>query len=574
MSESDRNNAGSNGFFPFLPGNALETIRRSTPILSLSCETPALLRALGQAMLSRPGKSDFETRLGTSLLAWAFSNNPFDIEAARILVRHSAANISAQAVIFLEFLVTFLSSGPDSLDWEQIKPLLSPQEALEMAGELVRDRRFGLYWLKELWPFALALDDPIIAENLLRETCLPAACASLRVRLLAELAYLFELPEARKRLQDLSADPGPDELFFPWSLSLLGNLEIHESGTNDSEALASLHALWKRMPWNVNLLLRLKALLDRPSPTLDPGPEDAVILLYSWNKPELLRETLISLSKSRTGSCPILVLDNGSDKTENGEDLMGAVLDFGADLFANRFRAIRVKTNLGAPAARNWLLTQPEVKRAAFAAFLDDDVLLPVNWLEELLAQGLARPLAGVIGCLVQGPEKAACIQAADFNILPLEMGESSFADLAERIFIFQNAGGLRDFGQFAYSRSCLSVSGCVHLVRTNTLDEVGGFDIRFSPTQFDDLERDLRLWSANRPGFYHGLVKVRHVGHSSLAKAASSAQIGQILGNKIKLEGLFDEARARNIFLENQKLQWQEIMEAYARVGCFSEQI
>jgi len=68
-----------------------------------------------------------------------------------------------------------------------------------------------------------------------------------------------------------------------------------------------------------------------------------------------------------------------------------------------------------------------------------------------------------------------------------------------------------------------------------------GPFDIRFNPSQFDDLERDIRSCLAGLPSLYAGHVAVRHMQHSSLAKAASPAGAGQIFGNKLKLERLYE---------------------------------
>ena len=49
--------------------------------------------------------------------------------------------------------------------------------------------------------------------------------------------------------------------------------------------------------------------------------------------------------------------------------------------------------------------------------------------------------------------------------------------------------------GQFAYLRPCDSVTCCCHLLRTADIERTGGFDIRFLPSQYDDPERDLRVF-------------------------------------------------------------------------------
>ena len=79
------------------------------------------------------------------------------------------------------------------------------------------------------------------------------------------------------------------------------------------------------------------------------------------------------------------------------------------------------------------------------------------------------------------------------------------------------------DFGQAEYISPCASVTGCVHLFKTETLLANGDFDLRFSPTQYDDLERDLRMVLGGGYAVYTGHLAIPHK-----RKSGAMADIGK----------------------------------------------
>jgi len=101
-----------------------------------------------------------------------------------------------------------------------------------------------------------------------------------------------------------------------------------------------------------------------------------------------------------------------------------------------------------------------------------------------------------------------------------------------------------------------------------SVLAELGGFDIRFSPTQFDDLDRDLRSAVAGHPAAYAGDVAIAHVQHSSLAKAKGPAATGQVLGNKIKLEGKHTREQMDAVFRAGLAALWQDLGRKWGVLG------
>ncbi|MDP3427406.1 MAG: glycosyltransferase, partial [Humidesulfovibrio sp.] len=260
------------------------------------------------------------------------------------------------------------------------------------------------------------------------------------------------------------------------------------------------------------------------------------------------------------------------DGTGNG-DGTGEVMEACRALFApGVMSVVRLPVNIGAPAARNWLLSLPEVRQRAWAVFLDDDVLLPEHWLLRLLGAGLAdcqgNGRAGAVGCRIVSASQPVCLQSADYQLFRPGAGARTFEDRPDLVNVFDNCSGGLDFGLFTYARPAAHVSGCCHALRTSVLAELGGFDIAFSPTQFDDLERDLRSAVAGRGAVYCGDVAVAHVQHSSLAKAKGPAAIGQVMGNKLKLEGKFAPADLEAVSEAGLAALWADMAVKWAQLA------
>lgn len=338
-------------------------------------------------------------------------------------------------------------------------------------------------------------------------------------------------------LQSCLSPLAPHTPFAQWYTAQRAAL-LRNAGQTHAAA-ATLRPLWKAMPWHPDMALALHDLCNplTPQPAHMPPP---AVLLYSWNKCDVLADTLSSLRATISSDVPVHVLDNGS--TDGTGDMLAAVAgNWGAPL-----DVVTLPVNIGAPAARNWLLSLEAVRRNERVVFLDDDVLLDAGWLQGLLAVSAARPKASVIGCRITDSTPPYAVQCADFFALPPGMGQRSFSDLDEQIFIHCNAAGSLDTLFTARTRPCLSVSGCCHLITMRDVARCGAFDVRFTPSQFDDLERDIRSTLAGGEVWYAGQVRVRHVQHSSLRQATSRAKSAHIFGNKIKLEHLYQAPRMR----------------------------
>jgi hypothetical protein len=301
------------------------------------------------------------------------------------------------------------------------------------------------------------------------------------------------------------------------------------------EAVAAWVDCLRAAPWRTNVLLRLHDVATGRCDQVQLPTESVALLLYSYNKAADLSETLASLAASDTGNAPLWVLDNGST------DATPQVLQQWGQRLGDRLKVVSLPVNIGAPAARNWLLSFPEVRQHGFVAFVDDDVRLPKDWLGKLGAAVACEPTASVWGCRVLDDSSPLVAQSVDISPAAPEKGGRTLA-------LPQLQASLPDLGQFTYLRPCVSVTGCCHLLRTADIDPTGGFDIRFSPSQCDDIERDLRLCLGGGHVVYQGNLAIGHKRRSGQAAERSTAEVGNATANTHKIETKHTQADFQKI--------------------------
>ncbi|MDY7000409.1 MAG: glycosyltransferase [Thermodesulfobacteriota bacterium] len=270
--------------------------------------------------------------------------------------------------------------------------------------------------------------------------------------------------------------------------------------------------------------------LSQPLQTSDPPDGQRVhIFLYTYNKLQSVLETLKSLLHTHIGQARITLLNNGSTAF-SPEDLDQGVKSVAK---GRPVKVIHLPVNIGAPAARNWLWHLPEEPKAEYAAFLDDDVLLPENWLACYL-----QDMEDFPGTVVVGPKGV--------NPTPLPTVQYAYRYFQEtgqnKIRLTANAPLVMDLGQYDIRRPCLSVMGCCHLlnrVRCEKLN-VPDFDIGFAPSQVDDIEHDLQIWKAGGRVLFDGRVAVVHRQTASIVKGVDRAEHFRILANHKRMEMKF----------------------------------
>lgn len=301
------------------------------------------------------------------------------------------------------------------------------------------------------------------------------------------------------------------------------------AGGRRDEARGLWRDAFEAAPWLTADLLRIFDLMQGTAARRETLPDAVAIALYSFNKAGELDATLQSLLASDIGDNPVWVLDNGSS------DGTAAVLDSWQERAGGRLRRIDLHVNIGAPAARNWLMNESEIRRCRWMVYLDDDVELPADWLARLGAAAAAYPEAGVWGCKVVDHAQKCVLQSTDLHLLPPVSEDDRQAERRFKVSDLQHQ--TLDFGQFDYMRPCTSVTGCCHLFRMDRLQEGGGFDLRFSPSQYDDLERDIRLNTNGSYAVYQGFLDIRHKKRTGKSSRTSTAEFGNALGNMHKLQ-------------------------------------
>lgn len=262
-----------------------------------------------------------------------------------------------------------------------------------------------------------------------------------------------------------------------------------------------------------------------PDPAL-VGERKVCVYLYTWNKAQVFAETLDSLSRTRLGGARIKVLLNGC--TDDSRAVAEAAR---AKFPDNDFEIIETPVNIGAPAARNWLINHEDTWKADYTAFLDDDVTIQEDWLEQFLTVMESDQGIGVVGAKVVSPETPPRLQYL-YRFVDLATDEMFKMSLEAPISEY-------DVGLYDYVRPARSVMGCQHLFRTEALRQAPQFDIRFSPSQVDDIEHDLQLCLKGFKVMYTGLVTCIHHQSSGVGQQASSmtlAKMGNALGNDLKL--------------------------------------
>lgn len=521
--------------FPALsiaPSALADKLRPALPQWALGLEEPGLARYLSLAAFSSPDADVAAS--GAGLALWSWQRAPLDPQRAELLRQVLP---DAPAGRFAAALAARTAGGPVQAE---LGALLASGEVgliLRVLLPRLRAAATGLSWLAPAWDGLLRLGGAELPLAALDACAWPEDLLLLRARLDAEAKFLYAAPELALEAVDALAAADSAGLFAAWTAYLraelclrLGELEAGREG---------LAVLFAALPWHTHLGLKLHDLLTPPPVAAPAATARATILIYSWNKAALTRQTLESLARTDYGDARIVALNNGSTDGNGEGEGTGEVMEACAGLFpAGALRVIHLPVNVGAPAARNWLISQPEVQASEFAVFLDDDVLLPQRWLARLLGAAQANPQADAAGCRIVSATPPSCLQSADYQLFAPSGQARTIRELPEHVNLFDNCAGALDVGLFTYARPAVHVSGCCHALRVQALREQGGFDIRFSPTQFDDLDRDLRSAQAGRPAVYAGDVAIAHVQHSSLAKAKGPAAMGQIFGNKIKLEG------------------------------------
>ena len=246
-----------------------------------------------------------------------------------------------------------------------------------------------------------------------------------------------------------------------------------------------------------------------------PGdwPPSVDACMVTWNNLPVLRRCLESLARTDypAEQLRIWITDNAST------DGTAAYLTQLAGEFPFRLACSSLPVNTGCPAGMNWAITQGQ---GVLVARLDDDILLPTDWLRRLAESFRRRPYAGVVGPKIINDDGKEAIQCSDYTLWPSLYGHDDEVDHAQADYLARSG----------------HVRGCCNLYRREALNRCGLLDIRYSPSQCDDPDHQLALYEAGYEIIYDGHVRVAHKLTNGVIR--SYAAITNQQGNQQKMYG------------------------------------
>lgn len=210
------------------------------------------------------------------------------------------------------------------------------------------------------------------------------------------------------------------------------------------------------------------------------------VVIVNWNRRELLRACLQSLSLQTCTDFEVILVDNAS---EDGS------VDMAQQDFSRAFplRVIRNQVNRGFCGANNQGI---EDARAPFVALLNNDAEAEPRWLEALLS-AFTSPEVGMAASKILVWEDPTRID---------KVGHLIYFDGQNR----GRGSGERDIGQYDRVEEVLWPDGCAAMYRRSMLSQIGGFDEDFF-AYADDAELGLRARIAGWTCLYIPQAVVRH---------------------------------------------------------------
>lgn len=236
------------------------------------------------------------------------------------------------------------------------------------------------------------------------------------------------------------------------------------------------------------------------------------VIIVNWNRRDMLRGCLESLTRQRGPGFEVIVVDNGST---DGSAEMAASFACNAPF---PLHLIRNAGNCGFCAANNQGIA---AAAGAWVALLNNDAEAEPGWLDAMLRAAARDPAVGMVASKIVVYEDPKRIDKAGHLIWPDG----------------QNRGrgtGELDRGQYDREEEVLWPDGCAALYRKSMLDEIGGFDEDLF-AYADDAELGLRARIAGWTCVYTPGAVVRHRRGATLG-VLSSRRLELIERNRVLL--------------------------------------
>lgn len=253
------------------------------------------------------------------------------------------------------------------------------------------------------------------------------------------------------------------------------------------------------------------------------------IILLTCNREGYVRKALQELAKTDYPNYRLFIADNGSTDS-TWEEVQKGLRFFpkNVQIFSEQF-----PTNIGRPAGHNWLLAKFDHSDAEHIALADDDLVkIPPTWLKDMVKLMEDYPKAAAVGGKALNPGLPKVVHG----------GIRNFTQFSSENIELTNSNDTYDYGQFDFIDKVDHVIGCLQLYRKKPLfDDIGLFDIRFSPVQFVDIEHHLRTKLHGYDIIFNGLISFEHYREFGKKSKNDRQYIGNAIGNKIKILYKYD---------------------------------
>lgn len=268
--------------------------------------------------------------------------------------------------------------------------------------------------------------------------------------------------------------------------------------------------------------LHTASLLPRINAPLVREPRVHMIIL-THNRAQEIPLAFAQLAATDYRNFAVYVADNGSSDG-SFEVARQALEQFPPHV---RTHIERLPTNIGRPAGHNWLLTANDHTQAEYIAIGDDDLVrVPRDWLSRMVNTARLFPDCAAVGGKALNPGLPKVIHG----------GVRRFLQFSQTSLKISNEGQELDFGQYDSLDLTDHVIACLQIYDRRLLEEVGYFDIRFSPCQLVDIEHHLRIRLRGQRIIFNGLIEFEHLRAMGRMAGTDPAMIGNSLGNVIKL--------------------------------------
>jgi GT2 family glycosyltransferase len=240
--------------------------------------------------------------------------------------------------------------------------------------------------------------------------------------------------------------------------------------------------------------------------TIDPNQQATDIVIVTWNSESTIGFCLEALRRRQPAGTRLIVVDNGS-----GDSTVALLASYGDEIF----RLVTNRMNCGFAAACNLGARQGS---APTILFLNPDCEVREKTISSLLGFLAAHPeMAAAGACLVDREGKFQ--RGFAVRALPRWIDLCCEALLVNQVFPGNPWNKHYRMLNFPMERDgeIEQPAAACFMIRRSWFERLGGFDERFYPAWFEDVDLCKRLRQAHAKVGYCASAMVRHAGGSSV---------------------------------------------------------